>query len=169
MDPFIGTIVMFGGTFAPRNWAFCEGQLLSITQHQALFSIIGTTYGGDGRTTFALPDLRGRVPVHPGQGTGLSPRAPGQRFGEETVTLTTAQIPAHSHAAYGALVPAEDDKPWNNVLGESTIYTGANSDLMELNPATIGTTGGGAAHDNIQPSLCVNFIIALYGAYPSRS
>lgn len=169
MDPFIGTIVMFGGTFAPRNWAFCEGQLLSITQHQALFSIIGTTYGGDGRTTFALPDLRGRVPVHPGQGPGLSPRVPGQKFGEETVTLTKAQMPAHSHAVYGAFVPAENDNPWNTVLGESTIYTGANGDLIQLNAASVGPTGDGAAHDNIQPSLCVNFIIALEGTYPSRS
>lgn len=168
MEPFIGTIVMFAGTFAPRNWAFCEGQLLSITQHEALFCVIGTTYGGDGRTSFALPDLRGRVPVHPGQGMGLSPRAVGQRFGEEKVTLTSAQIPAHSHTAYASLVPAEDDNPWHNVLGESTIYTGAVGDLTELNPGLIGHTGDGAAHDNIQPSLCVNFIIALDGIYPSR-
>ena len=171
MNPFIGLIVMFGGNFAPRGWALCDGQLLPINQYSALFSILGTTYGGDGRTTFALPDLRGRVPIHEGTGPGLSPYDLGQKGGSETVTLTTNQIPAHSHnfelGSTGS-TPAGSGSFLGNVTGTNLIYNGTKSGNT-LNSGAIHNTGGGQSHNNIQPYLAVNFIIALQGTYPSRS
>ena len=160
MEPFIGQIIMFAGNFAPRGWAFCDGQLLPISQNTALFSILGTTYGGDGRTTFALPDLRGRVPMHAGHGPGLSSRRIGEKGGQESVTLTIAEMPSHTHSA----------------LSSSTIDPTSTGAFVKGAVNATGTTpsinvtnsGGNLPHNNVQPYGCVNFIIALYGAFPSR-
>lgn len=180
-DPFIGQIVMFAGNFAPRGWAFCDGQLLQISQYQALFSILGTMYGGDGRITFGLPDLRCRVPMHPGQGPGLTPRNEGQMGGAERVQLNTTQLPNHSHTASSRLhcnsMAGNSDSPVNNCLAGSSegdrVYGPPvlEAPMMhsESISTTIGAAGGGQAHDNIQPFTCVNFIIALQGTYPSRN
>ncbi|AEV33753.1 microcystin-dependent protein [Owenweeksia hongkongensis DSM 17368] len=173
MDPFLAQIIMFGGNFAPRGWAFCDGQLLPISQYTALFSILGTTYGGDGRTTFALPDLRGRVPVHAGSGSGpgLSLKRVGEKGGAENVTLSEAQMPAHNHAIHGSNVGGDDSDPTTgNGFG-----TAANDLYIETAPSTnmgsgvMSNAGGGQAHTNMQPFGCVNFIIALQGVFPSRS
>ena len=162
---------MFGGNFAPRSWAFCDGQLLAINSNQALFSILGTTYGGDGRTTFGLPDLRGRVSMHEGNGPGLSNRSLGQKSGQETATLTTQQIPAHNHTVSGANASGDDSDP---TTGNG--FGSASNDLyLETEPGTsmgagtIKNTGGGQSHNNVQPFLCVNYIIALQGTFPSRN
>ncbi len=170
-NPFIGQIIMFGGNFAPRDWALCNGQLLSIASNTALFSILGTTFGGDGRTTFALPDLRGRVPVHSGSSTGpgLSPRPLGQKAGSETVTLTADQIPPHSHQLRANSGRADSTDPSNATIAKANedTYNSGNSDVMMK--GNTANTGGGQAHNNMQPYQCVNFIIALVGVYPSRS
>lgn len=188
MNPFIGMIVMFGGNFAPRGWALCDGALLSINQWQALFSILGTTYGGDGRTTFQLPDLRGRVPMHPGTGPGLTPRRLGDRGGIETVTLNILEIPAHNHllnaAATASLNVVREDgnttEPANASLANispdttnaynssATPDAAAKAGTITLGGAT-AANGGSQAHTNIQPFQCVNYIIAMEGTYPSRS
>lgn len=171
MEPFIAQIMLFGGNFAPRGWAFCDGQLLPIANYNALFSLLGTTYGGDGRTTFGLPDLRGRVPCHAGTGPGLTPRQIGQRFGEEHVTLTTAQIPAHSHSLNTSSTgtPGPRDQA-GGLLGPAQIYVSGNEAAnTALSGNSIGNAGGNTSHDNIQPTLCINYIIALEGIYPSRS
>lgn len=167
-EPFIGQIVMFAGNFNPRGWAFCNGQILSIAQNTALFSILGTTYGGNGQTTFALPDLRSRVPLHPGQGPGLSSYSLGQVGGTETVTLITSQIPAHNHGLIASDTTPSDTLPNGKILAEASIYS-AGAANAPMNPASIGLTGGGQPHPNIQPYLCINFIIALQGIFPSRN
>lgn len=173
MDPFIGQIIMFGGNFAPRAWAFCDGQLLPIASNSALFSILGTTYGGDGRTTFGLPDLRGRVAVHPGNGPGLSPYQLGQKGGQENVTLIVNQIPSHHHTVQ-VNVSGEDpntDEIAGNMFTNSeddTYYSGSATDGA-LGGVVCGNTGGNLPHTNIQPYACVNYIIALQGTYPSRN
>jgi microcystin-dependent protein len=171
MEPFIGQIIMFGGNFAPRGWAFCDGQLLPISSNSALFSILGTTYGGDGRTTFALPDLRSRVAIHPGRGPGLSDYRLGQKGGAENVTLTANQIPSHNHAIRAANTGGDDTNPTTaNGFGSASddLYIeDAPSSTMQSGIVT--NTGGSQAHTNIQPFQCVNFIIALQGIYPSRS
>jgi microcystin-dependent protein len=172
MTPFIGQIVIFGGNFAPRSWAFCNGQLLSIAQNTALFSILGTTYGGDGRTTFALPDLRGRVAIGQGHGPGLSQRSLGQEGGSETNTLTTNQIPSHNH---GLQIPVSDedsnsDEPNGNVLAAGQFYQttpAANQNYGSVNGTA--NTGGNQSFNNIQPYLAVNYIIATQGVFPSRN
>lgn len=180
MDPFIGEIIMFAGNFAPRGWAFCSGQLLPISSNSALFSILGTTYGGDGRTTFALPDLRGRVPVHPGSGPGLSTYRLGEKAGAENVTLTTAQIPSHHHDISPGNVEVGNEAKGTvssntaagNYVGNHTDAfrtTGGGGNLASSLNGNTANTGGGGSHNNIQPLLCVNFIIALDGIYPSRS
>ena len=174
-EPFLGEIRMFGGNFAPVGWAFCSGQLLPIAQNTALFSLLGTTYGGNGQTTFALPDLRGRVPMSFGQGPGLSPRNLGEAAGSEGVTLLTTQMPSHNHAANGATGNATAPSPQGGVWaqqvdsqgGTGNGYTAAPNTTMS--PQAIGQAGGNQPHDNLQPYLCVNFIIALQGIYPSRS
>jgi len=172
-ENFVGEIRMFGGNFAPVKWAMCEGQLLPISQNDALFSLLGTIYGGDGKSTFALPDLRGRVPIHKGQGPGLSPRVIGQRFGSEAVTLTGQEMPNHTHSLNAASGDGTSNNPADNVLGASTntvqIYNSANTAPVSMNAAAVKTTGGSQAHSNLMPTQCVNFIIALYGIYPSRS
>ncbi len=175
MDPFLGEIIMFGGNFAPRGWAFCDGQLLPISQYSALFSILGTTYGGDGRTTFALPDLRGRIPMHPGNGPGLRGHRLGEKGGQEEVTLTTSQIPSHNHTV--VVRGSEEDPDTTDVNGSvlsttpefSNYYAGTPESSINLGGVACGNTGGNLSHSNIQPYNCVNFIIALQGVFPSRS
>lgn len=200
MDPFIAQIIMFGGNFAPRGWAFCNGQLMAISSNNALFSLIGTTYGGDGRSTFALPDLRGRAPIHAGTGPGLTTRPLGYRSGTETVTLTPNQMPQHTHLASAtnqavsqlklspktgtsqspiangsigavgappkssnsALIFNDDDEP-------SVIQNGMSVQTNVNTQVTLYNSGGSQWHNNMQPYLAVNYIIALYGTYPSRS
>jgi microcystin-dependent protein len=175
-EPFIGEIRMVGFNFAPRGWALCNGQLLSIAQNTALFSLLGTTYGGNGQTTFALPDLRGRVPLHQGQGPGLTPRTIGESSGTETVTLLSSQMPAHNHTLAAFNSPGSLDTPTGNVIanivdpntgGPATLFS-ATADTT-MNPASIGISGGNQPHENMQPYLCVNFVIALEGIFPSRN
>lgn len=174
-EPFIAQIMMFGGNFAPRGWAFCNGQILSIAQNTALFSLLGTTYGGNGQTTFALPDLRSRVPIHPGQGPGLSPYSLGQSGGVENTTLTINQMPAHNHQATGAINAnsgaANDSIPTGNFLAESAIYHSGSNTQMAANSVgvSVGINGGSQPFGLIQPYLCINFIIALEGIFPSRN
>ncbi len=170
MEPFLAQIIMFGGNFAPRGWAFCDGQLLPISSNQALFSLLGTTYGGDGRTTFALPDLRGRVAMHPGNGPGLTSRNLGQRGGSETNTLSTAQLPVHNHTFN---LPAKEEGNADApdaafIAGDGTSSFGTTSDAT-MASATTNNTGSSQSVNNIQPYTCVNFIIALQGTFPSRS
>lgn len=180
MEPMIGEIRIFAGNFAPRGWSFCDGQLLSVAQNSALFSILGTTYGGDGRTTFALPDLRGRAAIGPGTGPGLSTYNLGARGGTESVTLTVNQMPSHNHPAQvtvsvGANTePAISAEAANNTLGEAgaNVYNNnaADEKLGGVSAtATIGNMGGNQPHENRQPYLAVYYIIALQGIYPSRS
>ncbi len=174
-EPFIGEIIMFGGTFAPRGWAFCNGQLMSIAQNSALFSILGTTYGGDGQTTFALPDLRGRVPVHAGdsQGPGLSPVVLGEQAGSPTVTLTASQMPMHNHPVTANQNATTTDPsgafPANDARGTPVSIYAATSDGTHMNPQMIGLAGNSQPVSIEQPYLGVNFIIALEGIYPSRA
>ncbi|QUL37815.1 phage tail protein [Erythrobacter sp. JK5] len=178
MDPFIGQIVMFGGNFAPRGWAFCDGQLLSIAQNTALFSILGTIYGGDGRTNFALPEMRGRVVMHEGNGPGLDPKNLGERGGVNTNTLTVNNLPPHNHTA---TLHAESDvgtsgNPTNSMLG---VITGANKIYAPSVPAAnvpmhpdsivVSNTGSGQSFTNEPPYTVVNYIIALVGTFPSRN
>ncbi len=169
-EPFLGEIRMFGGNFAPRGWAFCHGQLLPISSNAALFSLLGTIYGGNGSTTFALPDLRGRVPMHFGSGPGLSERRQGLRAGVETVTLTTGQLPAHNHALIGTSATPSTAAPAGAQLptGSSRIYATGAADA-NLAASSIGNAGSSQPHENMPPFLVVNFIIALVGLFPSRS
>lgn len=170
-EPFVAEIRIFAGNFAPRGWAFCNGQLLPISQNTALFSLIGTTYGGDGRSTTALPNLKGRAPMHPGRGPGLTSRRLGQKGGVDQVTLTEAQMANHNHSLMAANAPAEQQDPSNNSLARSvngTIYR-ATGTLVQLNERALPNAGGSQAHNNLQPFLAINFIIALVGLYPSRS
>jgi len=172
MNPFLAEIIMFGGNFAPRGWAFCDGQLLPISQYSALFSILGTTFGGDGRTTFALPDMRGRVPVHPGNGPGLTDRRLGQKSGSETVTLTVSQIPSHNHTIGATEEDGNTNEANNHILANSQVnmyYNGEPEGGIALRSNSVRNTGGGQSHNNMQPFLCVNFIIALQGIFPSRN
>lgn len=161
---------MFAGNFAPRGWAFCDGQLLAVSQNDALFSLLGTIYGGDGRTTFGLPDLRGRVPIHAGSGPGLSPRRLGAKAGTEKVTLTTNQLPSHTHALHVNTAAANVRSPQNALLAQTTTLL-YNEQLAPttMSPQAITNTGGSQSHTNLQPFLCIHFIIALFGIYPSRS
>jgi len=181
MEGYIGQIILFAGNFAPRNWAFCQGQILSIAQNTALFSILGTTYGGNGQTTFGLPDLQGRVPVGTGSGPGLSTWALGQQEGVESVSLTINQMPMHNHnimvSNNNASSPAATNP--NNYLAVSTgsyggdpvvvnIYNTDTNPTDILGAKTISISGGSVPHQNIQPSLGLNYIICLYGIFPSR-
>ena len=171
-EPFIGEIRLFAGNFAPRGWAFCQGQLLAISQNDALFSILGTTYGRDGRITFGLPDLRGRAPVHFGQGPGLTNRTPGQHFGAETATVQTMHLPVHSLTLQGSTNPATQSDPTNNVLGSpqgDNIYAAAGETQVAMHADSIGNTGGNQSHQNMQPSIGINCIISLTGTFPSRN
>jgi microcystin-dependent protein len=169
-EPFVGEIRMFAGNFAPRGWAFCDGQLLAVSQNDALFSLLGTIYGGDGRTTFGLPDLRGRIPIHAGDGPGLSPRRLGSKGGAEKVTLTVNQLPSHTHPLKASSDPATVPNPQGTVLGTGNVielYSGDPAD-SNLSANAITSVGGSRSHTNLMPFLCVHFIIALVGIYPSR-
>ena len=170
-EPFVGEIRMFAGNFAPRGWAFCDGQLLAVNQNDALFSLLGTIYGGDGRTTFGLPDMRGRVPLHAGSGPGLSPRRLGAKLGAETETLTVNQLPSHTHAFTANTSSGTDNNPSGKLVAESPsldLYAEIDA-TAPMASSAITATGGSRSHTNIMPFLCVNFIIALFGIYPSRN
>lgn len=179
-DPFIGEIRIFAGDFAPQGWALCQGQLLSISENEALYVLLGTTYGGDGQSTFALPDFRGRVPIHRGQGPGLSPYVQGQTGGVEQVQLNAAHLPSHTHllsasgaaplpattaidisAAGGTYVPASpQSKP--------RLYADAGQATLPMAPAAIGASGASAPHNNMAPFMAIHYIISLYGVFPSQ-
>ena len=164
-EPYLAQIRMFGGNFAPRGWAFCDGQLLPINSNQALFSLLGTTYGGDGRTTFALPDLRGRAPMHPN-----GPHPQGERGGEATHVLSVAEIPPHHHVSRGTTDSANEAGPAGALVApqrrNETFAAAADANAIA---GTVGAAGASGAHDNSQPSSVVNFIIALEGLFPSRN
>jgi len=163
-NPYVGEIRMFGGNFAPAGWMFCEGQLLPISENETLFNLIGTTYGGDGQSTFALPDLRGRLPIHQGNGFILA-----ETGGAEEITLSVNQIPAHSHPLLATLSPGDINIPGGNLTGESAAVKIYVADVAggQLAPAVITPVGGSQPHTNFQPYLCVDFIISLFGVFPS--
>ena len=165
-QPYVGEIRMFAGNFAPAGWMFCEGQLLPISENETLFQLIGTTYGGDGQSTFALPDLRGRVPLHQGNGFTLA-----ETGGAESITLTISQIPSHSHALLASQNVATQQSPNNVVLAQSSVATMYLGDTpgVTLAATTVGPVGGSQPHDNFQPYLCVDFIISLFGIFPSQT
>jgi microcystin-dependent protein len=165
-QPYVGEIRMFAGTFAPAGWAFCDGQLLSIAENDVLFQLIGTTYGGDGQTTFALPDLRGRIPVHQDVGFALA-----EAGGQESVTLMAQQIPPHSHDLLASTQSANTSVPTGHVLAQTNalhLYSNTPPNVAMASQA-IGVAGGSQPHDNMQPFLCVSFIISLFGIFPSQS
>jgi|SRR5687767_2580767 len=163
-QPYVGEIRMFAGNFAPAGWMFCEGQLLPISENETLFQLIGTTYGGDGESTFALPDLRGRIPLHQGNGFIMA-----ETGGAEEITLTVSQIPAHNHSLLAASATAGQTTPGTNTLGTPTVIdlyrVGTASSPMA--PQSVGSVGGSQPHTNFQPYLCVDFIISLFGIFPS--
>lgn len=165
-QPYVGEIRMFGGNFAPAGWMFCDGSLLPISENETLFQLIGTTYGGDGESTFALPDLRGRLPVHQGNGMILA-----ETGGVEDVTLTVSQIPAHSHPALGSANTGTTTSPNNNVLSSLVIATssgyGTDNPQVTMATSSISPVGSSQPHTNMQPYLCVSFIISLFGIFPS--
>jgi microcystin-dependent protein len=184
-DAFLGEVKLFAGNFAPRGWAFCDGQVMQITQNTALFSLLGSTYGGDGRTTFALPDLRGRVVVGPRRGNGLSNFIAGQQGGSQTNTLNTSQLPSHSHTASGVIrassAKATTKDPTGNYFASAIQVSGrdinevssyAPTKNVDMNAdainVTVGTTGSGVEFNNLQPFLAINYIICLNGIFPSR-
>ncbi len=169
-EPFVAQICNFAGTFAPRGWAFCDGQLLAISQNNALFAILGTTYGGDGRTTFALPDMRGRLPMNQGSGPGLTPRQLGAKGGTEDVTLIVNQMPQHKHTQQGSTDVASDIAPAGKVTADASlnIYSD-DSPTDAMSTQAIGDAGGNQPHTNLMPFLVLNFIIALTGVFPSRN
>jgi microcystin-dependent protein len=178
MEGYIAEIRLFAANFAPRNWGYCNGAILSIAQNTALFSLLGTTYGGNGQTTFGLPDFRSRTAVGTGTGQGLSPMSLGQMSGTETVTLNITQMPAHIHSSNGNVTPqafnggASDSSPVGNFPANSpTLYANTHNVVMGATPASvaIGPTGNSSPHFNIQPSLGMNYIICLYGIFPSRN
>jgi microcystin-dependent protein len=163
-QPYVGEIRMFAGNFAPAGWMFCEGQLLPISENETLFQLIGTTYGGDGESTFALPDLRGRIPLHQGNGFILA-----ETGGAEEITLTVSQIPAHSHPLLCNSGAATDSNPQNDVMAEQLAVSAYQSQPpgVAMAAQSIGSTGGSQPHTNFQPYLCINFIISLFGLFPS--
>jgi len=163
-QPYVGEIRMFAGNFAPAGWMFCEGQLLPISENETLFQLIGTTYGGDGQSTFALPDLRGRIPLHQGNGFILA-----ETGGAEEITLTVSQIPAHSHPQMAAAVTGDQTNLANNLPASSFNISVYINDVPNgnMNPGAIGSVGGSQPHNNFQPYLCIDFIISLFGIFPS--
>jgi microcystin-dependent protein len=163
-QPYVGEIRMFAGNFAPAGWMFCEGQLLPISENETLFQLIGTTYGGDGESTFALPDLRGRIPIHQGNNFILA-----ETGGAEEITLTVQQIAAHSHAPLASTATATSQTPSNLLLAttQAQTYVSAPESLINFSPLSIGSTGGSQPHTNFQPYQCINYIISLFGIFPS--
>ena len=176
-EPFLGEVKIIGFTFAPRNWTFCDGQLLPINSNQSLFSLLGTTYGGNGRTDFALPDLRSRVPIHAGQGPGLTNRPRGQRSGEESVSLTVAEMPGHRHTLNAHNAAGDQINPNGHSIAETaifleTLYSNSTANQVSMKTGSAGVVqnaGVGAGHNNMQPFLTVGYIIALMGLFPSRN
>jgi len=167
--PYVGEIRLFAGNFAPAGWMFCDGTLLAIAENSTLFNLIGTTYGGDGQQTFGLPDLRSRVPIHMGQGAGLSNYVLAQNGGTESVTLSLAQIPSHSHTPRGNSNHGTLTTPTSNVWAGSADFSQyALSTNTNMNPGVLGLTGSTLPHDNLPPFLCINFIISLFGIYPTQ-
>lgn len=171
MDPFVAEIRILPCNFAPVGWAMCNGQLMPISQNTALFSLLGTTYGGDGKSTFALPNLQGTTPMHPGQGPGLSLRVLGETGGEETVTLLDSEMPSHNHSMKVVINPGAGSTPAGKALarsvGGSVYHTDTTPNTMAA--AMLGAVGGSFPHNNMQPYLVLNFVIALQGVYPARS
>lgn len=172
--PYVGEIRMFGGTFAPNGWMFCDGSLLPISENDVLFILIGTTYGGDGQETFALPDLRGRVPLHQGQGPGLTQRQLGEKSGTESVTLIGSQIPTHNHTPTCSSNAGNSAAPGNNVWAANSNtaalqFTTSTASPVNMSPASVGTVGGSQPHENRIPFQAVNYIISLFGVFPSQS
>ncbi|MCP3962043.1 MAG: phage tail protein [bacterium] len=173
-EPFLAEVRIVGFNFAPRGWAFCDGQILPINQNQSLYSLLGTTYGGDGRTSFALPDMRGRTPMHVGSSNGQSHQQ-GQKSGEETHTLSAGEMPQHDHVLEATNNSANQPSPLGHVpaqvsAGVDFVYSSASDNLnANLNSASIANVGGGQAHNNMQPTIAVNFCIALRGLFPSRN
>lgn len=170
--PFMGEVRVFAGTFAPRDWAYCNGQSLAISQNDALYALLGTTYGGDGVNSFNLPEARGRVPVGQGTGPGLTARVLGQSFGTETVTLVSTQLPAHSHAVSVSDTDANLSTPTGQLIGKGhhyqspSITTGRTAQML---PNAVGQIGGGQPHENMMPFLAMSFILCLQGIFPSRN
>jgi microcystin-dependent protein len=172
-DPFVAEIRIFPFNFAPKGWAFCDGQILPLSQNTALFSLLGTTYGGDGKSNFALPDMRGNAPMHPGQGPGLSLHDLGETGGSETVTLLESEIPAHSHGVQAQAVPLGDvATPAGNTLSRpasGNLYTSTSTSVVAMAPQAIAPAGGSQPHNNMMPYLSLTFCIALQGVYPPRT
>lgn len=167
-SPYVGEVRLFGGNFAPAGWAFCQGQLLAISENPVLFQLIGTTYGGDGQVSYALPDLRGRVPLHQGQGQTV--HVIGELGGAENVTLTTGQMPGHSHALGADTAASSITTPAGALLASTTVNSYDNSAAGTLMSASaIGSAGGSLPHDNMAPTVVLNYIIALFGVFPSQA
>jgi microcystin-dependent protein len=172
-DPFVAEIRIFPFNFAPKGWAFCDGQLLPISQNTALFSLLGTVYGGDGKSNFALPDLKGRAAMHRGQGAGLSPRSLGETSGSDTITLLQSEMPAHTHGMLAAVNPALVKVPSPDVAlarsrSANAYQSNSSANLVQLAPQTLSPAGGSLPHNNMQPYLTLNFNIAMQGVYPPR-
>lgn len=170
-DPFVAEIRIFPFNFAPKGWAWCDGQLMPLSQNTALFSLLGTTYGGNGKSNFALPDLQGRAPMHPGQGPGLSLHDLGETGGSETVSLLESEIPAHSHNVMASNQPAEDRAPANEILGRSvgaSLYQTTTSVIQAMSGQALAPAGGDQPHNNMMPYLTFYFCIALQGVFPPR-
>ena len=168
-DPFVAEIRIFPFNFPPRGWAFCNGQLVPLSQNTALFALLGTIYGGDGRSTFALPDLKGNVPMHPGQGSGLSRRFLGESSGSETITLLESEMPAHAHQARALGAIANQPTAANNSWGRSTSNPYIDSQNGQMSPQALAPSGSTFPHNNMQPYLTLNFCIAMQGVFPPRS
>lgn len=166
-DQFIGEVRLFPGDFAPQGWAFCDGQLLQISQNTALFAVLGTTYGGDGRTTFGLPNIQGRAPMHPGNGPGLTPRRLAETGGVETVTLSDSQMPSHTHQLVGDGNDGDSTNPQNNYIGTGNQLFNPPAALGAMESQSLPDAGGGQPHNNMHPYLTLNFIIALEGDFPN--
>lgn len=172
MDPFVAEIRIFPFNFAPKGWAWCDGQLLPLSQNTALFSLLGTTYGGNGKSNFGLPDLQGRAPMHPGQGPGLSLHDLGETGGSETVSLLESEIPSHSHSLMASNQPAEDRAPGGEILARSvgaSLYQTTTSGLQAMSGNALAPAGGDQPHNNMQPYLTFYFCIALQGVFPPRT
>ena len=173
MDPFVAEIRIFPFNFAPRGWAFCDGQLLPLSQNTALFSLLGTTYGGNGKSNFALPDLQGRAPMHPGQGPGLSLHDLGETGGTETVSLLESEIPNHSHTLMAQNSIADSNIPTGNAIarvsGATPYIAGNNGNLASMAPEALAPAGGDQPHNNLQPYLTFYFCIAMQGVFPPRT
>jgi microcystin-dependent protein len=171
-EQFVAEIRIFAGNFPPKGWAFCDGQVLPLSQNTALFSLLGTNYGGDGKSTFALPDLQGMAPLQPGQGPGLSEYFLGETSGEEAVTLLATEIPVHGHSLMITNQPGEDAVPAGEVLGRSvgaSLYqTTTNQNMVAMGPEAVGLSGASLPHNNLQPYLTLSFCIALQGVFPPR-